>query len=55
MTLSFLGATYNYQPRNLETTASEQTGRFLGKTYTIRRPVATTPPQQGRKYRGVAY
>ena len=55
MTLLFLAATYNYQPRNLETTASEQTGRFLGKTYTIRRPVATTATQQGCKYRSVAY
>ena len=55
MTLSFLGATYNCQPRHLETTASEMTGRFLGKTYTIHLPVATTTAQPGRKYRGVAY
>ena len=55
MNLSFLGATYNYQPHHLETASSEQTGRFLGKMYTMRRPIAAITTQQGRKYRGVAY
>ena len=56
MELRFLGQSYTASSNQIETEPSEQTGRFLGRKYTISRPVKTTNSQLGlRKYRGVAY
>lgn len=47
---------YTASSNQIETEASEQTGRFLGRKYTISRPVPTFKSQLGvRKYRGVVY
>ena len=56
MKLRFLGQAYSSSNNQVETTASEHTARFLGQSYTPRRPVKTSNSQLGlRKYRGVAY
>jgi len=56
MQLRFLGQAYSSSNNQVKTTASEHTARFLGQSYTTRRPVKTVNSQLGlRKYRGVAY
>ena len=56
MELRFLGHTYSASFPQVETNASEHTARFLGQSYTPRRPVQIAKPQLGlRKYRGIAY
>lgn len=57
MQLSFLGNTYNRQPHTIEIAETETTARFLGNTYSLRRPIHTSPTSalSHRKYRGVAY
>ena len=58
MELRFLGQTYSAVNNTVETTAIPQTARFLGRSYTMRRPVKSlqTKSQLGlKKYRGVAY
>ncbi len=56
MKLRFLGQTYSPSFNQVETETSGQTGRFLGQSYTLSRPVKTFKSQLGlRKYRGVAY
>ncbi len=56
MQLRFLGQVYSNSNNQVETTATEHTARFLGQSYTTRRPVQTSNPQLGlRKYRGIAY
>jgi hypothetical protein len=56
MKLRFLGQAYSTSNNSVETIASEDTARFLGRPYTIRRPVQTINSSSGiRKYRGIAY
>ncbi|MDJ0902496.1 MAG: DUF4278 domain-containing protein [Xenococcus sp. MO_188.B8] len=57
MKLSFLGQVYSTANNSVETIPSEYTARFLGRTYTLRRPVQTVNSTCGigKKYRGVAY
>ena len=57
MKLRFLGQSYNTFDTSVETSASEHTARFLGRTYTVRRPVCPLNSASGisKKYRGVAY
>ena len=58
MELRFLGQAYSTSNNSVETAAIPQTARFLGKSYTMRRPVGNIQikSQIGlRKYRGVAY
>ena len=56
MKLQFLGQPYSTNNNSVETIPSEHTARFLGRTYTLRRPVQTVNSLSGaRKYRGVAY
>ena len=56
MKLHFLGQTYSANNDRVETTATEYTARFLGRSYTVRRPVQNVNSQLGvRKYRGVVY
>lgn len=56
MELRFLGQTYSTSNNQLETETLNQTGRFLGQSYTLRRPTPTFKSQLGlRKYRGVVY
>ena len=56
MKLRFLGQTYSTSNNQVETTVSENTARFLGQRYTLRRPVQSFKPKLGlRKYRGIAY
>lgn len=56
MKLTFLGKSYDYEPQAIDTANSEFTGRFLGSTYSIRRPVPSqTATRSERKYRGVTY
>lgn len=57
MKLRFLGQAYSKTNDQVETIASEHTARFLGRTYTLRRPVQTTNSSSGisKKYRGIAY
>jgi hypothetical protein len=56
MKLRFLGQPYSTSSELVETIPSERTARFLGQSYTPRRPVAASNTQLGlRKYRGVAY
>lgn len=56
MQLCFLGQSYTASLNQVETEITNQTGSFLGRKYTLRRPVTTTNSQLGlRKYRGVAY
>ncbi|MFP4007785.1 MAG: DUF4278 domain-containing protein [Spirulinaceae cyanobacterium] len=57
MKLNFMGATYDNTHCSIPTFPSDLTGKFLGKSYTLRRPLEI--PQQPklglRKYRGVSY
>lgn len=57
MKLRFLGQAYSATNSSVETIASEHTARFLGRTYTVRRPIDTINSASGisKKYRGVAY
>ena len=56
MKLRFLGQTYSASNNRVETIASDCTARFLGRNYTIRRPVQIFKSQLGvKKYRGVFY
>ena len=56
MKLRFLTQTYSMNNNQIETITSENTARFLGQSYTLRRPVQSFKPQLGlRKYRGIAY
>ena len=56
MELRFLGQTYSTSNNSVETVAIPCTARFLGKSYTMRRPVQTFKPQLGlKKYRGISY
>ena len=48
MQLRFLGQAYSTSDNQVETTASEHTARFLGQSYTTRRPVKTSNSQLGR-------
>ena len=56
MKLHFLGHTYSTSNHQVNTVASLHTARFLGQSYTLRRPIQTFKSQLGvRKYRGVIY
>ena len=56
MKLHFLGQTYTTDNNQIETEITARTGRFLGQSYSLRRPIKTVKPQLGmKKYRGVAY
>ena len=56
MRLRFLGQTYSASSDRIETLPSEHTARFLGRTYTLRRPVQSINSPLGiRKYRGITY
>ena len=57
MKLRFLGQAYYVSNNSVECVASKHTAHFLGRTYTLRRPVQTINSPSGivRKYRGVAY
>ncbi|MEM7715749.1 MAG: DUF4278 domain-containing protein [Cyanobacteria bacterium P01_A01_bin.68] len=57
MKLRFLGQAYSASSNSVETVASEHTARFLGRTYTVRRPVRAinSTSDMGKKYRGIAY
>ena len=56
MELSYRGVTYSKQNAQVETLVSDRTGRFLGQTYPLRRPVETWKPKMSsQKYRGIAY
>ena len=57
MKLRFLGQPYTTFDNSVETIPSEYTARFLGRTYTVRRPRRIIHSASGisKKYRGVAY
>ena len=56
MKLQFLGQTYSANNNKVETTATEYTACFLGRRYTVRRPIQNVNSSLGvRKYRGVVY
>ena len=56
MQLRFLGQAYSTANNSVETVASEQTARFLGRRYNTRLPIQNPTSQLGvRKYRGVIY
>ena len=57
MQLCFLGQTYSACERRIETIPSEHTAQFLGRRYTLRRPVQiiNSPLGVRKKYRGVVY
>ena len=56
MKLGFLGQTYSTSNNQIETIPSEHTARFLGQSYTPRRPIQTVNSRFiVKKYRGVAY
>ena len=57
MKLRFLGQAYTTFDNSVETIPSEYTARFLGRTYTVRRPVRANNSVSSisKKYRGVAY
>ena len=57
MKLRFLGQAYSASSNSVETVASEHTARFLGRTYTLRRPVRSinSASDISKKYRGVPY
>ena len=47
---------YSTSNNQIETIPSEHTARFLGRTYTLRRPIQKVNSQScARKYRGVTY
>ena len=56
MKLRFFGQVYSASNNQVKTEILEQTGRFLGQTYNLRRPTKTFKSQLGiRKYRGITY
>lgn len=58
MELRFLGRAYATTDNSIPTVAVPQTARFLGRSYTLRRPAANVRLKSQlnlRKYRGVAY
>ena len=56
MKLRYRGITYSNQNAQVETIASDGVARFLGQTYSLRRPVQKFKRQIGlRKYRGISY
>ena len=56
MQLRFLGQSYSPSCNHIETEPSEQIGNFLGRKYTISRPIKPYKSSLGlRKYRGVTY
>ncbi len=56
MKLRFLGQAYSANNNQIETLPSEHQARFLGQSYTPRRPVNAAKSRLGVcKYRGVAY
>ena len=58
MELRFLGQVYSTNNNSVETIDTENTARFLGRSYTLRRPVQNLQfkSQLGlKKYRGVVY
>ena len=57
MKLRFLGQAYSTSNNLVETIPSEHTARFLGQSYTTRRPIQTINYRSTvrKKYRGVAY
>ena len=57
MKLRFLGQTYTTFDNSVETISSENTARFLGRTYTLRRPVHAIKSASSisKKYRGIPY
>ena len=56
MKLRFLGQAYSATNNSVETMPSEHTARFLGRTYTVRRPIQVANSDSGaKKYRGVTY
>lgn len=57
MKLNFMGATYFNSNHSVVTLPSDLTGKFLGKTYILRRPfeIPQQPKLGLRKYRGVNY
>ena len=56
MKLRFLGQAYSTSNNQIETIPSEHTARFLGQSYTPRRPIQTVNSRsEVKKYRGVAY
>jgi hypothetical protein len=55
MELRFLGQTYSTSSHQIDTETTNETGRFLGQKYTLRRPITTMQQLGLRKYRGVVY
>ena len=58
MKLRFLGQTYETTNNSVPTVAVPQTARFLGRSYTLRRPAANVQLKSHsslKKYRGVVY
>ncbi len=56
MQLTYRGQTYSSYDHQIQTIPTEHTARFLGQSYTPRRPVQPFKSQIGlRKYRGIAY
>ncbi|MBE9046938.1 DUF4278 domain-containing protein [Pleurocapsales cyanobacterium LEGE 10410] len=58
MELRFLGQAYSTSNSFASTVETENTARFLGQTYTLRRPANNlkSSPRLGlKKYRGVVY
>ena len=61
MELRFLGQVYSTNNNSVETIDTENTARFLGRSYTLRRPVQPVQHLQFKsqlglkKYRGVVY
>ena len=58
MELRFLGQTYYTASNSVETIAIPHTARFLGRNYTLRRPVQNLQLKSQlniKKYRGVVY
>ena len=58
MELRFLGQVYSTTNNSVPTVAVPQTARFLGRSYTLRRPAANVQLKSHsslKKYRGVVY
>ena len=49
MKLRFLGQAYSTSNNTVETVASEHTARFLGRSYTLRRPIQTVNSPSGAR------
>ena len=57
MELRFLGQAHTTLDSSVATIPSEHTARFLGRTYSVRRPInaINSASDVSKKYRGVAY